>query len=85
MVEESGVIYSPYPQIDILKLPEIARQELWDFYEFLLKKYQKETATSSDQILTATERRKILRAMFQEIHGKLPPDYKLDRETLHER
>lgn len=85
MVKESGAIYNPYPQIDMFKLPEIARQELLDFYEFLLKKYQKETVTLSDHALSMAERRKILRAMFQEIHGKLPPDYTLDRETLHER
>ncbi|MEJ5310174.1 MAG: DUF2281 domain-containing protein [Anaerolineae bacterium] len=85
MLKESGAIYNIYPQLDIFKLPEIARQELLDFYEFLLKKYSKEAATSSNQALSVAERRKILRAMFQEIHGELPPDYKLDREALHER
>lgn len=85
MLKESGAIYNTYPQLDIFKLPEIARQELLDFYEFLLKKYSKETATSSNQALSVAERRKILRTMFHEIHGELPVDYKLDREALHER
>ncbi len=39
-LKEPDVTYA-YSQLDILKLPETARQELLDFYEFLLKKTQK--------------------------------------------
>ncbi len=85
MLKESGAMYNAYPQLDLFRLPETARQELLDFYEFLLKKYSKEATVLSNQPLSMAERRKILRAMFQKIQGQLPPDYKLDREALHER
>jgi hypothetical protein len=64
--------------IDPVKLPERAQQELVTFYEFLVFKYQAETHSSG-------ERRKILKAIFQEAHGKLPENYTFNREELHER
>jgi len=64
---------------DIVNLPVNAQQELFMFYEFLMFKYQKQKK------LVQGDKKNILSAIFQEANGKLPPDYSLDREVLHER
>lgn len=65
--------------IDLVKLPERAQQELVAFYEFLVFKYHENEAHSQ------RERQIILNAIFQEAQGKLPENYTLNREELHER
>ena len=65
--------------IDLTKLPAIAQQELVTFYEFLLFKYQE------DELRSQLEKRTILNAIFQEAKGKLPANYSLNRDEIHER
>lgn len=65
--------------IDPVELPERAQQELATFYEFLVFKYHENEAHSQ------RERQIILNAIFQEAQGKLPENYTLNREELHER
>lgn len=69
----------PTQVIDLRKLPEMAQQELFTFYEFLVFKYQ------GYDIPAQQERRAILNAIFQEAAGKLPPSYTFDRAEIHER
>ncbi|MBF0449654.1 MAG: hypothetical protein HQK75_03035 [Candidatus Magnetomorum sp.] len=64
---------------DIVNLPMKAQQELFVFYEFLMFKYQKQKE------LVQNDKKSILSAIFQEANGKLPPNYSLNREVLHER
>ncbi|ETR69516.1 MAG: hypothetical protein OMM_09531 [Candidatus Magnetoglobus multicellularis str. Araruama] len=64
---------------DIVNLPMKAQQELFVFYEFLMFKYQKQKK------LIQNDKKSILSAIFQEADGKLPPNYSLNREVLHER
>jgi len=64
---------------DIVNLPMKAQQELFVFYEFLMFKYQKQKK------LVQNDKKSILSAIFQEADGKLPPNYSLNREALHER
>jgi hypothetical protein len=66
-------------EIDINKLPEVARRELAIFYEFLVFKYlgqQDKIKNNQEQILTA---------IFQETKGKLPENYTFNRDELRER
>ena len=65
--------------IDLVKLPEVAQQELMSFYEFLVFKYQGSETQAQDA------RQMILKAIFQEADGKLPVNYTFHREELHER
>jgi hypothetical protein len=65
--------------IDLVKLPVMAQQELMTFYEFLLFKYQ------GDELRSQREKRTILNAIFQEANGKLPANYSLNRDEIHER
>jgi len=65
--------------IDLVKLPEVAQQELVTFYEFLVFKYQGQTTRSQP------EKHAILKAIFQEANGTLPVNYTFDRADLHER
>lgn len=67
------------PGMDFFKLPDAARRELITFYEFLIFKYQ------VHQDIPTHNKRKILTAVFRKADGKLPPDYKFDREEIHER
>jgi len=64
---------------DIVNLPMKAQQELFVFYEFLMFKYQKQKK------FVQNDKKSILSAIFQEANGKLPPNYSLNREVLHER
>ena len=49
------------------------------FYEFLLFKYQ------GDEMSLQHEKQTILNAIFQEADGKLPENYSLNRDEIHER
>ena len=64
---------------DIVNLPVNAQQELFVFYEYLMFKYQKQKK------LVQNDKKNILSTIFKEANGKLPPDYSLNREVLHER
>lgn len=79
MLKETQGVYGEFQKLDLFQLPEIARRELLDFYEFLLSKYQKKSRTVSE------EKQRILLELFQEAEGKLPSEYTLNREELHER
>lgn len=65
--------------LDLLKLPEAARQELLTFYEFLIFKYQAQADTGR------STKQRILSGIFKEAEGVLPDQYTFDREELHER
>ena len=77
--KETQVINIGNHILDIVKLPEAAQQELMTFYEFLVFKYQGQDA------LPRSEKQRILAMIFQEANGKLPVNYTLNREALHER
>lgn len=79
MLKETQSMHGEFRELDIFQLPEIARRELLDFYEFLLSKYQKRPAVSLN------EKQRVLSELFQEVKGKLPAGYTLNREELHER
>ncbi len=66
-------------RLDLVKLPEVAQEELANFYEFLVFKYQGFATQRHD------EREMILKTIFQEANGKLPVNYRLNRDELHER
>jgi hypothetical protein len=67
--------------IQIERLPESARNELFDFYEFLVQKYAPILSKSSSACETK-ERffRKVTSHTFS-----LPSGYTFDRNELHER
>lgn len=65
--------------IDLICLPEEARQELLTFYEFLLFKHQRQEKGSTQ------EKKAILKEIFQEAKGKLPVGYSFNRAEIHER
>ena len=60
--------------LNIEILPEEARKELMTFYEFLLVKYKKK--------INKTE---ALKKLFAGPKGKLPYNYKFNRDEAHER
>ena len=60
--------------LDLEILPERARKELLDFYEYLLAKYKKDKG----------EKEKLKRILSNPV-GILPEEYKFDREEAHER
>ncbi|MBI5484970.1 MAG: DUF2281 domain-containing protein [Deltaproteobacteria bacterium] len=67
--------------IRIERLPEPARIELYDFYEFLVKKYVPVvTKTSSDH-----EAKKLFFKNLAARTFSLPANYTFDRNELHER
>ena len=66
--------------LDVVKLPRVAQEELATFYEFLVFKYQGNTAMP-----LPNERETILKTIFQEANGKLPLNYTFHRDELHER
>ncbi len=67
--------------IQIERLPEPARNELYDFYEFLVKKYV--------PVLTKTSSgREAKKLFFKNVTSRafsLPANYTFDRNELHER
>ncbi|MDL1971265.1 MAG: DUF2281 domain-containing protein [Candidatus Desulfofervidaceae bacterium] len=60
--------------LDLEILPERARKELLDFYEYLLTKYKKDK-----------EKKERLKRTLSNPVGILPEEYKFDREEAHER
>jgi hypothetical protein len=67
--------------IQIERLPESARTELYDFYEFLVKKYVPVfTKTSSDRVAKDVFFNNVTSRAFS-----LPANYTFDRNELHER
>ncbi len=58
--------------IDLDILPDDAKKELIDFYEYLVKKYKRRENVE-------------LLEIYKKYNIKLPPDYKFDREEIHER
>ncbi|ACO04080.1 MAG TPA: DUF2281 domain-containing protein [Persephonella sp.] len=58
--------------INIGILPEEARNELLNYYEYLLKKYNK-------------NKKELLKTLLSDPKGKLPENYKFNREEAHER
>ncbi len=79
MIQKTDPVHIGNHVLDIVNLPEAAQQEFVTFYEFLLLKYQ------GQEPLVRTEKQRILSAIFQEADGKLPVNYTLNREELHER
>lgn len=78
-IKETTEIYVSDQLIDVMSLPEVAKQELITFYEYLVFKY-----------LGQAERKKpdknsILERIFKEADGKLPANYTFNRAELHER
>lgn len=68
-------------QLDLERLPEGARRELFDFYGYLLNKYGR-----GKKEKVAMEKRKT--HFFESVKKHsftLPENYKFNREELHER
>jgi len=63
-------------KIDLTLLPENARKELIDFYEFLMEKYVRNQENMKKESFFSTVKR---------YSFTLPPNYKFNREELHER
>lgn len=63
--------------LDLSALPEQARREVNDFYQFMAKKYVKQKKSSS--------RNQRLQWIFDESHGVLPDGYRFNRDEAHER
>ncbi|MBX6423468.1 hypothetical protein [Thermosulfurimonas sp. F29] len=59
---------------DLGILPEEAKKELIDFYQFLIFKYGKRVNKVEE-----------LKKLFTKPKGKLPQDYRFDREEVHAR
>lgn len=77
-IQQSGIHVGNHA-LDLLKLPEAARQELFTFYEFLIFKYQTQADTGR------SKKQHILSDIFKEAKGVLPEQYTFNREELHER
>ena len=65
--------------LDLVQLPEAAQEELVEFYEFLVYKYQRQATKNT------VNKQQVLSAIFDEANGTLPTPYVFDREALHER
>ncbi|WP_457569337.1 DUF2281 domain-containing protein [Desulfurobacterium sp.] len=61
-------------KLDLSILPEEAKKELLDFYEYLKKKYKVENNTK-DQFFKSLKKHSF----------SLPQDYSFNREEIHER
>ncbi len=75
----TGELMAKAIQID--RLPESARNELYDFYEFLMSKYTPSVKRSRSVNGTKT-------AFFRKVSTlsfTLPSNYRFDRNELHER
>ncbi|MCI5139104.1 MAG: DUF2281 domain-containing protein [Candidatus Electrothrix sp. AR1] len=75
MMQQTGLHIGNH-MLDLLKLPEAARQELLTFYEFLIFKYQAQADTGR------SKKQRILSGIFKEARGVLPEQYTFDREKL---
>jgi hypothetical protein len=67
--------------LHIDRLPEAARNELYDFYEFLMKKYAPNVRTPR----TTAGARSDFFSKVDSHSFTLPADYHFDRDELHER
>ena len=63
-------------EIDFSILPEEARRELIDFYEFLLEKYVRRRKNA---------RKEAFFSIVEKHSFTLPPTYRFDREELYEK
>ena len=61
--------------LDLEALPEEARKELMDFYEFLISKHKRKEAQTEER----------LKELFSNPVGILPDNYHFDRDEAHER
>ena len=62
-------------EIRLDKLPEAARKELYDFYEFLASKYGK-------KMVVAVSKKKLFFKSVAKHSFKLPAGYKFNREEI---
>jgi len=70
-------------QLDLDRLPEGAKRELFDFYEYLLNKYGR---SEKEKFGIGIEERKV--QFFESVKKHsltLTENYKFNREELHER
>ena len=65
-------------EISLEALPEVAKKELYDFYEYLTLKYGKNVSGEIGK------KKKYLESVAQHIF-KLPTGYKFNREEIYER
>ena len=65
-----------HKEIDLDALPEEARKELMDFYEFLFYKYPHKNLK---------QKKEALKSILQNPVGILPENYRFSREEAHER
>lgn len=79
MTQQIPPVHEGNRGLDMMMLPEIARQELMTFYEFLVLKYQKKAEQEH------SDKQRILSQIFQEANGILPAPYTFNREAIHER
>lgn len=71
--------------LNIAQLPEAVRQQLIDYYHFLLEKYASDSAeTESVPDDTMSKKERFL-AHVRENRFTLPDDYKFDRDWANER
>jgi len=68
-------------EIDMDVLPEEVKNELLDFYEYLITKYGKKQS----EIKGIARDRRVFFESVKKHSVKLPEDYKFNREELHER
>jgi len=66
-------------KIEVDVLPDNAKRELFDFYEYLVSKYGK----SPKEVSPIERKNKFLKSISRHSF-KLPADYKFNREEIHE-
>ena len=71
--------------MEIDRLPRSARKELLDFYDFLIQKYVAKPKRAGKTAATESARRLRLQRIFDESQGKLPQDYRFNRDEAHDR
>ena len=71
--------------MEIERLPRSARRELLDFYDFLVHKYVIKPKPTDRATTTKSARHLRLQQIFDESQGKLPEDYRFNRDEAHER
>jgi exoribonuclease R len=75
--------------IKIDQLPDGAKREMADFYEYLLHKYSTKMNTNKAVAMTKIPRvQSVQKAFFKKIKEfsfDIPKDYHFDRESLYDR
>lgn len=71
--------------MELERLPRSARRELLDFYDFLIQKYVATPHTAEKIATVKSSRRQRLQRIYEESQGKLPQDYRFNRDEAHER